>query len=679
MRRIAPAAVLAAIAALGLLIALLTADPPGVTLRADARPASPIKLKPGEQCFSLAVLPDDTRLVRLHVPGGKAAPTTARVQAEGMAPITSGPGVRRGSVPTAVEYRLSRPTAGEHGGAQLCTTAVGGRTVVLGEGPQASITLLGDPHGNWVSALPALADRAGFGRGTVLGSAALPLALLLFGIAWVLAVLEASGAGLRAEPVGRRSIVRVGAVGALVCAAFALTTPPFQAPDEMVHLQYAELLADQQALPQTTEQKGDITSPQGQAALFGVATGRVAFSPDRRPPWSAVEDRALDAKLKTLPSGGAVDSWTNASSQPPTYYAVVAVAQKIAGGSILDRLLIGRLISALLFGLAAAGAVAFAREAVPRAGGIAVAGGLLVATLPMFGFVGGSINPDALLVAVAAWMLAVLARILRRGPTVRLGLALGALVGLGMVSKVIFAGLLPAVALGAVVILVRGARKDGDLKTALLTVGAALGVAAAVALPYLGWAILSGRGLTFGPPGPPAPVFGIRENVTYAVELFAGQFGPVMDRINGSGPWNIWLSGLTGNLGWLDYGMPESTVHRLAWFWGALAVLAIIGLVRSARARRAIPVDAVVYLAAVLGIALLISRAGLTARLAGSIGFEQARYLLPLAAIGAGGVALGLRQLPSEKLREWGVAVVVVIGLLDGTAGLLITVGRYFA
>lgn len=680
LKRVAPATALALVAVLGLLIALLTADPPGVTLRSDLRGAAPVELPKGQDCFALPVLPNDTRLVRVQAAPGAKLPTSVSVAAQGMTPISSGPGQRR--EPDRVEYRLAKPTSGERGDAQVCmNVAVGGATL-LGEGERPAVTLLGDPHSNWISALPALADRAGFGRGTVLGRAALPLALLLLAAAWLLAVREVSGAGRRPEPVGRGSIVRVGVVGALFCAAFALTTPPFQAPDEMVHLQYAELLADQQALPRTTEYRGDATSPQGGAAINGMQTGRVAFSPDRRPPWSQTEDRAFDAQLKALPSGGAVDSFTNASSQPPAYYAIVAVAQTVTGGSILDRVLVGRLISALLFGIGAAGAVAFAREAVPRAGGLAIAGGLFVATLPIVGFIGGSINPDALLTAVAAWTLAVLARILRQGATLRRGALLGLLLGLGLATKLIFAALLPAVAVAAIVVLVRGLR-GREFSQAILAVLAAGAAMAVVAGPYLAWAVLSGRGIAFSPPPAPGavagPVLSMRETVVYAVELFVGQFGPITDRIPGSGPWDLWLSGLTGRMGWVDYGVPTRWVHVIGAFWGLLALLAVVGIGRSARARRTVPIDAVVYAVAAGGLALMIARAGLYNRMAGASGFEQARYLFPIAAIGAGGVALGLRQLPKPIWRDWAAATVVVFGLVDGTVGFLLTVGRYFA
>ena len=41
-------------------------------------------------------------------------------------------------------------------------------------------------------------------------------------------------------------------------------------------------------------------------------------------------------------------------------------------------------------------------------------------------------------------------------------------------------------------------------------------------------------------------------------------------------------------------------------------------------------------------------------------------------------MALALRQLPAGKIRDWGAAIVLTIGLMDGTVLYLMTVGRYF-
>ncbi len=71
--------------------------------------------------------------------------------------------------------------------------------------------------------------------------------------------------------------------------------------------------------------------------MNGSQVGSVVFQTGHRPPWTQVESKALDAQLHAAPYHDATDVFTNASSQPPGYYAVGAVATAITGGDALDR------------------------------------------------------------------------------------------------------------------------------------------------------------------------------------------------------------------------------------------------------------------------------------------------------------------------------------------------------
>ncbi|MDO9353474.1 MAG: DUF2142 domain-containing protein, partial [Solirubrobacteraceae bacterium] len=488
----------------------------------------------------------------------------------------------------------------------------------------------------------------------------------------------------------RRALVLLGLVGTLWGAAYAVTTPPFESPDEITHLRYAQLIVDQHALPQTTLGAPSAPPDWGVAAADTRAVV-LPFAPWLRPPWSAAEDRSMDRRIAGQPRVRLTDSFDTASSQPPAYYGVVAAAQAITRGSILDRLLIGRLVSALLFGFAITGIAAFVRAAVPSAGGAGVVGVAMVACLPLTGFFAGSLNPDALMTATAAWAFALTATVLRRGLSWRRAIALGGVVGLGVLSKITFTALLPMFVVAALVVLVRSFRErrrtpvDADVdpgpgvgRTALM-LAASAAVAVAIAAPYVLWAVLSGRGLVFGPPGGVAPALGIRQTITYTVGLFLGEVGPIQERLARSGPIDILGDGLVGRLGWLDYGFPREPMLRILNAWELLAAAALFGIARSARARRAIPVDALVYAVGVAGLMLVIGRAGLSWTLLGLGEFEQARYLFPVAAVGAGGVALALRQVPAGRPRTWIASGVLVAVCVHGVMGYLLTIGRYFA
>ncbi len=573
---------------------------------------------------------------------------------------------------TRAIYRLPAPTDRTTLGGEVCLRATTAGTAVVGSALTPAVELLGASRGSWLEAIPLLSERAAFAR-AIFGRWALPLALLCLIGAWIL-VVRLAPRGTQTV-VDRRAVGGVMAVAALMGTAFAITTPALQTPDEMVHLHYVDLLRDRQTVP-TSIEAGPL-SPQLDALIVDSRVSEVAFQPGHRPPWTQVESEALERRLDALPSGGARDSFTNASSQPPGYYAAAAVLTAIAGGNELDRLLVSRLLSVLLMAFAVAGAVVFARAAVPSAGGLVLVGGLMVATTPVVAFIGGGVNPDSAYAAAAAWMLAGLATILRSGLTLRRGLWVGAATGVGLVSKLTFLPLVAVVLAGALVILVREvlARR---LRAALAPVAAAVATAAIIGGPFLVWAQFGGRGLVFGPPGGPVgrnPSW--RELLAYAFELYVGQVGPIMDRIPGSGPW-IFIDGLAGRLGWLDYGLSANVVTSLRALWIALLVLAIVGVIRALWRRRGAWVEFGLWSTAVAALLLAIALAGFQNRSAGAVGFEQARYLLPLLPIAAAGLALAVRQLPT-RLHGWVAAALCIGGLLHGTVLWLVTVGRYFA
>lgn len=667
-----PALWLAILAAIGLLIALLTAAPPAVTYRSNVAPSEPVRVASSrEQCFGLVVVPDETRAVRVTAVGGRPLPSSGRLVPAAGAPIPLRSPQRVDGGARAV-YRLTRAVERSTLGGQLCLRAISPGAAIGGAPGAPSVDLLGAERGSWLDAVPLLSERAGFAR-AVLGRGALPIAVLCLLGAWVLVVRLAPR---RVDaPVDRGAVRTVFAVAALVGTAFAITTPALQAPDEMVHLHYVDLIRDQQTLPRSTE-RGPL-SPQLEELVAGSRVGEVAFQPSHRPPWTAAESAALDERLAALPDGEVRDRFTNASSQPPGYYALGALLTTIAGGDELDRLLVVRLLSVLLMSLAVAGGLVFARAAVPSAGGLVLVGGLMAATTPIVAFIGGSVNPDSAYAAAAAWMLAGIATILRQGLTMRRALWVGAATGLGLVSKLTFLPMLGVVAVAALIILLREVR-GGRLRSAIAPLSGGALLAAAIGAPFLLWAQFGGRGLVFGSAGDPVGTpASFRELLSYAIELYVGQVGPIKDRIPGSGP-DIFIGGLAGRLGWLDYGPSDAWANAFMWLWLALVALALVGVLRALVRRRMSIVELGLWVVAVVPLLLAIASSGFYSRSTGAIGFEQARYLLPLMPIAIAGIALAVRQLPA-RLHAAAAAALCVIGLLHGTTLWLMTVGRYFA
>jgi 4-amino-4-deoxy-L-arabinose transferase-like glycosyltransferase len=115
---------------------------------------------------------------------------------------------------------------------------------------------------------------------------------------------------------------------------------------------------------------------------------------------------------------------------------------------------------------------------------LAAAGGLLVAFHPMFGFMGGAVNNDNGVNALAAITILLTVRALRRGVTVRSGVALGVAIALLGIMKATGFALYPLLALAGVGLLIkRHSRRD------LIAYAATLASLVAV---VVGWRVLSG-------------------------------------------------------------------------------------------------------------------------------------------------------------------------------------------
>ena len=125
----------------------------------------------------------------------------------------------------------------------------------------------------------------------------------------------------------------------------------------------------------------------------------------------------------------------------------------------------------------------FVRELLPTTPWAWTVGGLAVAFQPMFGFMSGGVNNDNLLYAASAALLFLMARAFRRGLDLRLGVAMGLTIAVGLLTKQTLFGLLPGVALGLALIIARLPR--GERRPA---VKGALAAGLIGLLPWAVWA-----------------------------------------------------------------------------------------------------------------------------------------------------------------------------------------------
>jgi Predicted membrane protein (DUF2142) len=480
--------------------------------------------------------------------------------------------------------------------------------------------------------------------------------------------------GLPRQPLARvfgalRRVPRTAWACALVAtlsaACWSLVTPPFQAPDEPSHFAYVQYLAETGSLPTSSSAK---FSEEEEAVLRGLRLVAVRWHPEVRTIYPAGARAELQSALAAPLARVGPSSAGVATSEPPLYYALEAIPYYLgSGGTLLERLALMRLLSALMAGLTALFTFLFVREALPGARWAWTVGGLAAALIPVLGFTSGIVTPDAMLCAVSAATFYCLARGFRRELTRGLAVAIGATLAVGFLTKVNFVGLAPGVVLGLVVLAVRGVR-DGPRGPRRRHAFGPMAIAMAIAISPVGvyafYNLLAGK-----------PTLGI---VSSAIGLTAGRESLLSDfvyiwqfylpRLPGMANYfpgvsttrELWFDRWVGLYGWFDTSFPtwaDSLALVPAALLALLAMRTLLVRRRSFLARRS---ELLVYIVVSLGLMSLLGQDSHLHRATEGAGYIQPRYLLPLLPLGAVLLALAARGAG----RRWGPAVGVLIVLL---------------
>lgn len=477
---------------------------------------------------------------------------------------------------------------------------------------------------------------------------------------------------------------------ALVCALVALANgvvwaiivPPAQIPDEQAHLSYVEVLAGTHRLP-----TGAV--PAEQAAVGSISTqeqtylGGVPFAIEGPPSWSPQRDRDLRRRLAEVPKrpGTGINE---AGNNPPLYYALAAVPYAATAGlGTIDQTFAVRLLSAMTAAVTAVLVFLFLCELVSTSW-LALVGTLVVVLQPVAGFLSGGITPDNLLFLWSAALLLCVARILRRGLTVRRAVALGLVAVLGVLTKGTMYGLLPGAALGVLLAAARLARAGrGKLAVGSMATGALV-----FAVPFAAWLWAnvhvfdrSGSTTSNGVSASQGPAVTVAHWFDYVWQFFLPRL-PFMHSMFTSypqyGAWQVYWRGFVGRFGWFEYNFPEwvnISVFVLLLGIIALAVRALVQRRRSLGRRWA---ELGTYAVMVLGIVVLINTVGYLATPNSRHNFEQTRYLFPLLPLYGALVAVAVKGAG----RRWGPALgalLVVLAFSHTLFAELLTLVRYYA
>ncbi len=469
-------------------------------------------------------------------------------------------------------------------------------------------------------------------------------------------------------------------VAGLNALAWSLLTPPFHVPDENAHFAYVQQIGESGGkLPRQKE--SPLFSNQEEFTLGALEFYLTVGHKRNRPIWFDEQESALErveTRYRTDDGQRPTGTAGSATYNPPLYYALATVPYALSPSEdLVDRLALMRLVSVLLAPITTLLVFLFLREVLPRRPWAWTVGALAVAFQPLFGFLSGGVNNDDLLVLAAAAAFLAVARVLRRGLTPWRGVALGAVVALGLLAKPTFVGLVPGVALGLLIAAWRLPRRE-----ALGSLGAA---AATAGLPVLVYVLLNatiwdrpllpgGEGIATGQPGQSFVPSGF---ASYLWQFYLPRIpGLMADQFPNHYPaYEVWFKGFVGRFGWLDTEFPLWVYQGAAVVAVAIATLAAVEMVRRRASLRARLPELATYAAMAGVFIVMLGLAGFRGR-APDYGFEQARYLLPLLPLYGGVIALAARA-AGRRGPVLGATLVVLLAAHTLFSGLLV-ISRYY-
>ncbi|HEX5853573.1 MAG TPA: DUF2142 domain-containing protein [Solirubrobacteraceae bacterium] len=538
-------------------------------------------------------------------------------------------------------------------------------------GGRITIEYLAPSRDSWWSRAVTVARHMGLGHalsGTWVAGLAAVLMAAVGLLAVGLTIREASSeessesrvdpplSGLRRVPSAAWICVLVAFLNAF---AWSLIVPPLQGKDEVDHFAYVQDLAENHVIPSNGQENG-VYSAQLTQVMGALHYFTVTHAPQVRAISTVAEQRALDQAVHAGASMRGSGEAGIATAEPPLFYVLQTVPYELGQGNILVQVQLMRFLSALFGALTALFVFLFLRELLPRSPWAATVGALCAALQPLFAFISGSLNPDALLYTVSAGVLFCLARAFHTGLTPRLAVAFGLLTAIGCVTKLNFVAIAVGALLGIAVLAVREVRSKG--------VGGLLSPALATLVglsPLILYAIrnaLTSR-----------PTFGFLSGSLLAAPSMGDEFSYVwqmyLPRLPGMTQYfaginttkDIWFDRSVGLYGWMDTVFP-TWVDNLALI-PASAIALLCGRRLFVRRDSLIAHAAEIGVYAVMGVAVL-AMVGISSFHGDALNhgpaFVEPRYLVPLLPLLGAAVSLAVLGAGRRWAPVAGAAVVVL-------------------
>jgi 4-amino-4-deoxy-L-arabinose transferase-like glycosyltransferase len=408
----------------------------------------------------------------------------------------------------------------------------------------------------------------------------------------------------------------------------------------------------------------------------------VPFSVEGWPAWSSAEDFAYRERVSD-PSLSHVDrgsTGTTADSPPLYYLPNAALARVLADADPVDRLFAMRVTSVVLSCLTVLFMVLFARELLPSEPRAWALAGLAIAFQPVFAFLSGAVLNDNLLFTFATALFWLLARSLRLGLTLRRGVAIGAVLALGELSKTRMVLLAPGVALALILLILRAPTMQTKLRAIRNSVAAAT-----TAICIEGAWILTSRFVLHRKTGvdrvaSAAEATSLAGKLSYTWQFFAPRLPFMADqfpRWPQYGLWEVYIQGFVGRFGWFQYGFPPAVNYA-----GVIALVVIAALAMSTALQRWRSTtrrwpELLVYPGTMAALAVLVAFSGYSYRASTGYNLEQTRYLFPCLALYAGAVALATLGV-GRRMAAIVAATMASLFVAHSFFALVLTVTRYY-
>jgi 4-amino-4-deoxy-L-arabinose transferase-like glycosyltransferase len=271
------------------------------------------------------------------------------------------------------------------------------------------------------------------------------------------------------------------AIFVLMGILYSLTTPFFEASDELWHYPMIKRFADGEGLPvQDPETETEWRQQGGQPPLYYVLMAAPTF-------WVSTDDLSELQRYNPHSYIGRADRRGNRN-------IIIHTEREHFPwqGTVLAVHMI-RILSVLLQSLTVLGIYLLSLEIMSDNRELALVAASLTAFVPMVLFISASVNNDNLIVPIATWTVLLLVRLVKYGPSQRRLLVIALLLGLGGISKMSGPGLLP-LSLVVIAVVARHRRDRG-----LLLQGGALMVASFLLIS--GWFYWRNWKLYFDPSG----------------------------------------------------------------------------------------------------------------------------------------------------------------------------------